>query len=61
MEILARDLTAGARVRRSGGGIWTVIRTFVEDNGEVAIIVKHERTGDQDVFWVWGHRPVEAA
>ena len=60
METLARDLTAGARIRRSGGGTWTVTRTHAEDNGEVAIIVKHEQTGDQDVFWAWGYRPVEA-
>lgn len=61
METLARDLTPGARIRRPGGGTWTVTRVQPEDNGEVAISVKHERTGDQDVFWTWGHRPVEEA
>src|SRR5690606_14316529 len=48
METLARDLTPGARIRRPGGGTWTVTRVQPEDNGEVAISVKHERTGDQD-------------
>lgn len=59
MNTMTRDLTPGTRITRPGGGIWTVTYVVAEDNGEYAVGVRDERTGDKDVFWQWGHRPAD--